>query len=51
MASSDHEPMQPTQPREGQPVEIPVPKRSTWDKLFSKVSKPGRDEGRGKPGK
>lgn len=31
---------QPTQPKKGEPIEIPVPKRSTIDKLLRKAAQP-----------
>jgi len=31
---------QPTQPKKGEPVEIPVPKRSEFDRLLAKAAKP-----------
>lgn len=31
---------QKTQPKKGEPVEIPVPKRSTIDKLLKRAAKP-----------
>ncbi len=34
------EPTQKTQPRKGKPVEIPVPKRSEFDRLLAKAEKP-----------
>ena len=50
MADNDHEPTPKTQltqpkgidPKTGQPyepVEIPVPKRSTWDKMLKRAAK------------
>jgi len=35
-----HSPVQKTQPKKGKPVEIPVPKRSAFDKLLAKAEKP-----------
>lgn len=32
--------MQKTQPKKGDPVEIPIPKRSTIDKLLKKAAQP-----------
>ena len=32
-------PKQKTQPKKGEPVEIPVPKRSAFDRLISKAEK------------
>lgn len=37
------EPMQKTQPKKGEPVEIPVPKRSTIEKLLKKAARPKTD--------
>lgn len=37
------QPVQKTQPKEGQPVDIPVPKRSTIDKLLKKAARPKTD--------
>ena len=34
------EPTQKTQPKKGKPVEIPVPKRSEFDRLLAKAEKP-----------
>ncbi len=34
------EPTQPTQPKKGEPVKIPVPKRSTINKLLRKAARP-----------
>lgn len=49
MAQPEREPTQPTQPkgkdekgRPHSPVEIPVPKRSTFDKLLGKAAKPSK---------
>jgi hypothetical protein len=44
----EKEPTQPTQPAEGEPVEIPVPRRSAWDRLLRKVAKPKPDNGEAK---
>lgn len=33
-------PVQKTQPKKGEPIEIPVPKRSTIDKLLKKAAQP-----------
>lgn len=42
MAKKDEMPAkQKTQPKHGKPVEIPVPKRSTFDKLVKKAAKAG----------
>ena len=38
-----------TQPEKGEPIEIPIPKRSTWDKLISKVAKPKPANGEAPP--
>jgi hypothetical protein len=35
----DAEPTQKTQPKKGEPIEIPVPKRSAFDKLVKKAAK------------
>ncbi len=45
MADKDHraKPMQKTQPKKGKPVEIPVPKRSEFDRLLAKAEKPKPD--------
>jgi hypothetical protein len=42
MRKHDHdgEPTQKTQPKKGKPVEIPVPKRSEFDKLLDKAQRP-----------
>jgi hypothetical protein len=42
MADDKREPTQGTQPKKGKPVEIPVPKRSTFDKLLERAEKPPR---------
>ena len=38
----DSEPTQKTQPKKGKPVEIPVPKRSAFDRLLAKAEKPSK---------
>jgi hypothetical protein len=40
MADEKREPTQRTKPKKGQPVEIPVPKRSEFDRLLAKAEKP-----------
>ncbi len=40
MAQDRREPTQKTQPKKGKPVEIPVPKRSEFDRLLAKAEKP-----------
>ena len=40
----EQEPTQWTRPQEGEPVEIPVPKRSTWDRLLHKVAHPETED-------
>lgn len=40
MAEHEREPTQRTQPKKGKPVEIPVPKRSTFDKLLDRAKNP-----------
>jgi hypothetical protein len=40
MADKKPEPTQKTQPKKGEPVEIPVPKRSTIDRLLKKAAQP-----------
>lgn len=35
---------QKTQPKKGKPVEIPVPKRDTIDRLLRKAAKPLKDD-------
>lgn len=40
MADEKREPTQQTQPKKGKPVEIPVPKRSDFDRLLAKAEKP-----------
>ena len=47
MAPDHTEDTQPTRPKKGEPVQIPVPKRSTWDRLISKVAKPKPANGDG----
>lgn len=40
MASKQHRrKTQPTQPKEGEPIQIPVPKRGDFDKLLDKAAK------------
>ena len=39
--SEDKRKVQQTQPKKGKPVEIPVPKRSEFDRLLAKAEKPG----------
>jgi hypothetical protein len=34
-----NQPVQKTQPKQGKPVEIPVPKRSAFDKLVKKATR------------
>lgn len=41
------EPSQPTKPKKGEPVEIPVPKVSTIRAVLRKVAKPEREPGDG----
>jgi hypothetical protein len=45
----DHEPQttQPTQPKKGKPVEIPVPKVSTIRAAIRKVAQPDKPSGSG----
>jgi hypothetical protein len=31
---------QPTQPQRGEPVEIPIPKRSAWDRVLGRATAP-----------
>ena len=38
--SGKKEPTQRTQPKKGEPVEIPVPKRKAWNRLLRKVAQP-----------
>ncbi len=38
----DPKPTQKTQPKKGKPVEIPVPKRSEFDRLLAKAEKPSK---------
>lgn len=41
MARDEPKPsVQSTQPKKGEPVEIPVPKRSEFDRLLAKAEKP-----------
>jgi hypothetical protein len=40
IASERDEPTQETQPKKGAPVEIPVPKRSMWDRMLKKAARP-----------
>ena len=42
MAEKDTEQTQPTQPKKGKPIEIPVPKRGQFDKLVKKAAQPSR---------
>jgi hypothetical protein len=46
MADHDAEPTQPTQPKKGEPVEIPVPKVSTIRAAIRKVAQPDKPPGR-----
>ncbi len=39
MADEKREPTQKTQPKKGKPVEIPVPKRSEFDRLLKRAAK------------
>jgi hypothetical protein len=36
----DVEPTQKTRPKKGEPVEIPVPTRSGWDKVVKRAGRP-----------
>jgi len=38
--SEDKRKVQQSEPKKGKPVEIPVPKRSTFDRLLAKAEKP-----------
>jgi hypothetical protein len=38
--SAAKRPTQKTRPKKGEPVEIPVPKRSAFDKLLDRAEKP-----------
>jgi hypothetical protein len=40
MARDRREPTQKTKPKKGRPVEIPVPKRSDFDRLLKRAEKP-----------
>lgn len=40
MRNDSQEPTQQTQPKKGKPVEIPIPKRSAFDKLLKRAEKP-----------
>ena len=40
--SEDKRKVQKTQPKKGKPIEIPVPKRSEFDRLLAKAEKPKR---------
>lgn len=40
MTMADQSRTQRTQPKKGEPIEIPVPKRSTIDKLLRKAAQP-----------
>lgn len=40
MSMADQPRTQRTQPKKGEPIEIPVPKRSTIDKLLKKAAQP-----------
>jgi hypothetical protein len=42
MAQDKREPTQRTQPKKGKPVEIPVPKRSDFDRLLKLATRPRR---------
>jgi hypothetical protein len=39
MADERREPTQKTRPKKGEPIEIPVPKRSDFEKLLKRVEK------------
>jgi hypothetical protein len=39
LPGNDQKPTQKTQPKKGKPVEIPVPKRSDFDKLLERAEK------------
>lgn len=40
MAEDTRKPTQKTQPKKGKPIEIPVAKRSEFDRLLTKAEKP-----------
>lgn len=40
MVDKGSQPTQKTQPKKGKPVDIPVPKRSEFDRLLEKAEKP-----------
>jgi hypothetical protein len=42
MTDHDAEPTQPTQPKKGEPIDIPVPKVSTIRAAIRKVAQPDR---------
>jgi hypothetical protein len=44
--ATDNEPTQPTQPAEGEPVEIPVPTREEVLRDLKKVAKPSKTNGK-----
>jgi hypothetical protein len=48
LADEDIPATQQTQPKKGRPIEIPVPKRATWERVLRRAArapaKPNRDE-------
>jgi hypothetical protein len=45
MANKDPKPTQPTQPKKGEPIQIPVPKVSTFRAAIRKVAQPVKPKG------
>lgn len=42
MSDKEREPtpkVQETQPKKGEPIEIPIPKRETWEKLLTRAAR------------
>jgi hypothetical protein len=44
MADKDQQPKQPTRPKKGKPIEIPVPKRRDVEDALRKLALPKRPE-------
>jgi hypothetical protein len=47
MAQDKREPTQRTQPKKGKPIDIPVPKRSVFDRLLKRAEQPAKPRPKG----
>lgn len=43
--SQESRPVQQTQPKQGEPIEIPVPKREDFDRLVRRAAEPRKPSG------